>query len=229
MIDANPLSELTAMDATYACLWALDATECRRVIAWARACFVEHPASYVLVSRDQPLGCNCPQPDDVRTLEQEQAEEHMPDQPAEMADITSPSLTSTDDLPTADRDRPSSANEGELVEPVEPQQPVSSKPDDLNSLFEAVSPKTGLAKALLCAWWLETREAASSWSLQDIAETIEGVGRQAQRLSTILGIELRKPQPLIMTLPTAEDGQHERYALTDAGRAFVESLLASAS
>jgi hypothetical protein len=99
----------------------------------------------------------------------------------------------------------------------------------LNSLFDTISPKTGLAKALLCAWWLETRETATSWSLRDITKAIEDVGRQAQRLSTILGIELRKPQPLITTLPAAEGGQHERYSLTDAGRTYVESLLASVS
>jgi hypothetical protein len=194
-------------------------------------CFVDRPNSHTLTPRVQSQGNDDARPDNAQVFEQEKIEGHIPDQAIETTTAASPSLAVTDELPDeeCDHHHPSPTNEDTLSEHASPREPDASVPDDLNSLFDTISPKTGLAKALLCAWWLETRKAATSWSLRDITKAIEDVGRQAQRLSTILGIELRKPQPLISTLPATEGGQHERYSLTDAGRTYVESLLASAS
>ena len=98
MIDANPPSELTAMDATYACLRALDATERGRVIAWARVCFVDRPGSYVLAHQNQPLGCNDSRFDCAVTLEREETEGYMPDQAIETTDAFSPDPAIADEL-----------------------------------------------------------------------------------------------------------------------------------
>jgi hypothetical protein len=135
------------------------------------------------------------------------------------------------------RDRADESHDGSFSEGTEESETVESPtpPPDAEfghfaELYDAVSPSTRLAKALVAAYWLQELKGAASWGSGQVNRELKDLGHQLTEINKVLQLGIDKRPAVVLQLKKSGSTKQGRktYKLSAAGVKEVKDMLRKA-